>query len=100
MSGIYEPPEPRLLFGQFLLEREKVSREVLQRALAKQQHDAESSTIKESHRFLGQILLDDFGVFKNRVELNRFLIDFKDWKAKIEMERVELKNITRHRKHN
>jgi hypothetical protein len=95
-SGVYEPPEPRLLFGQFLLEKKKVTREILKKALFQQEHAAGSSTIKESHRFLGQILLEDFGVFKNRVELNHFLINFNEYKDKIEAERIELKNITHH----
>ena len=96
MVGVYKSPEPRLLFGQFLLDKKKVTREVLQNALLKQKHAAGSSTIKESHRFLGQILLEDYGVFENRVDLNHYLIEFKEWKAKIEAERIELKNITHH----
>jgi hypothetical protein len=93
-SGVYQPPEPRLLFGQFLLEKKKVDSEILKKALAKQEHDAESSTIKESHRFLGQVLLEDFSVFKNRVELNKYLVKFKEFKDKIEADRIELMNVS------
>lgn len=93
MTLIYKPPEPRLLFGQFLLEEKKVTEEVLARALVKQKDQGESNTVKESYRFLGQILLEDFGIFKNRVELNRILIKFKEYKSKIENEHAELKSI-------
>ena len=93
MKPVYKPPEPRLLFGQFLLEKEKVTKDTLVRALQKQQHEGESNTVRESHRFLGQILLEDFGIFKNRVDLNHYLIEFKDYKSAIEKEHVELKSI-------
>jgi hypothetical protein len=94
MKGKYEAPEPRLLFGQFLLEKGKITSEVLQKALQKQQEEGESSTVRESHRYLGQILLDDFQVFENRVELNHYIVNFKKYRDKIEEQHAELKNLS------
>jgi hypothetical protein len=74
-----------ILFGQFLLDQKKTTKEILEQALKKQSHE-DSLRLRESHRLLGQILLDDFGVFESRVELNHFLTRFNEFKS--EMERI------------
>lgn len=72
-----------ILFGQYLLEKKKVDKETLEKAVRIQSNE-DSSTLKESHRLLGQILLDDFSVFANRVELNKYIIHFAEFKAQME----------------
>ena len=79
-----------VLFGQFLVDQKKITREILARALAKQKYE-ESKTLRDSHRLLGQILLEDFHVFKDRVELNHYLIKFNEYKVEIEQIMFEAK---------
>lgn len=82
------------LFGQFLTEKKKVSPAVLERALEIQKLDS-SRNMHRSHRLLGEILMDEFNVFSSRVELNRLLVEFNDFKAQLERQRTELMRITR-----
>jgi hypothetical protein len=51
--------------------------------------------LRQSHRLLGEILMDDLKIFSNRVELNRLLIEYNDFKAGIENQRTELMSLTR-----
>ena len=53
------------------------------------------TTLRDSHRLLGEILMDDFNVFSSRVELNRLLIEFTTFKAQLEAQRTELMFLTR-----
>ena len=79
-----------ILFGQFLLDQKKVTKETLDRALEKQARE-DSSTLRESHRLLGSILLEDFSVFKNRVELNKYITKFNSFKEEMEAIMYEAK---------
>ena len=82
------------LFGQFLIEKKKVTRAVLQSALEIQRLDS-NRNLHGSHRLLGEILMDEFNVFSSRVELNRLLVEFNDFKVQLERQRTELMRITR-----
>lgn len=88
------PASDPALFGQFLTEKKKVSPAVLERALEIQKLDS-SRNMHRSHRLLGEILMDEFNVFSSRVELNRLLLEFNDFKAQLERQRTELMRITR-----
>ena len=88
------PASDPALFGQFLMEKKKVSPAVLERALEIQKLDS-SRNMHRSHRLLGEILMDEFNVFSSRVELNRLLLEFNDFKAQLERQRTELMRITR-----
>lgn len=88
------PASDPALFGQFLIEKKKVSPAVLERALEIQKLDS-SRNMHRSHRLLGEILMDEFNVFSSRVELNRLLMEFNDFKAQLERQRTELMRITR-----
>lgn len=88
------PASDPALFGQFLIEKKKVSPAVLERALEIQKLDS-SRNMHRSHRLLGEILMDEFNVFSSRVELNRLLVEFNDFKAQLERQRTELMRITR-----
>jgi len=74
---------PNLVFGQFLLEFDKLAPEILHKALAIQAKER-SARLRTSHRLLGQILLEDFKVFKNRVELEHYLVKFKEYNSYVE----------------
>jgi len=76
-------PDGNVLFGQFLVERKKLKKEVLDIALDRQKKE-DSDTLRRSHRLLGQILTDDFHVFRNRVELQHYLNDFNEYKKEVE----------------
>ena len=89
---IYKPND-KILFGQFLIEKKKIDREILSRALEVQSHESDK-ILKKSHRFLGQILFEDFKVFKNRLELNKYIQRFHDYKDEYERMFFELENIT------
>lgn len=82
------------LFGQFLIEKRKISETILEKALSVQNLESEE-TLRQSHRLLGEILMDDFNVFSSRVELNRLLIEFNDFKAQLESQRTDLMYLTR-----
>lgn len=84
----------RSLFGQFLIEKRKINESILEKALNVQNLESKE-TLRQSHRLLGEILMDDFNVFSNRVELNRLLIEFNDFKADLESQRTELMSLTR-----
>lgn len=88
------PASDPALFGQFLIEKKKVSPAVLERALEIQKLDS-SRDMHRSHRLLGEILMDEFNVFSSRVELNRLLMEFNDFKVQLERQRTELMRITR-----
>lgn len=84
----------RSLFGQFLIERRKINDIILEKALEIQNLESKEA-MRQSHRLLGEILMDDFNVFSSRVELNRLLIDFNEFKAQIESQRTDLMYLTR-----
>ena len=77
------------LFGQFLIEKRKINEVILEKALDLQNTETNDS-LRTSHRLLGEILMDDFNVFSSRVELNRLLIEFNDFKARLESQRTDL----------
>jgi hypothetical protein len=76
-------PPNSVLFGMFLLDKKKINHQVLEAALNIQKKE-DSSTLRASHRLLGQILIDDFHAFKDRVELSHYLTQFNDYKAEME----------------
>jgi len=84
----------RSLFGQFLIEKKKINQVILAKALDIQNQESKE-TLRQSHRLLGEILMDDLKVFSSRVELNRLLIEYNDFKAGIEKQRTELMSLTR-----
>ena len=84
------PPE-KILFGQFLIENKIITLHMLKRALEIQAGE-NSETLKESHRLLGQILFENFHVFKNRLELNTYLNKYKQFKEQVEQIRFDAKN--------
>lgn len=89
----------RSLFGQFLIEKSKINSVILEKALDIQNLESRDF-LRQSHRLLGEILMDDFNVFSNRVELNRLLIEFNTFKSQLESQRTDLMFLTRdnHRK--
>ena len=84
----------RSLFGQFLIEKRKINQVMLEKALDIQNLESNDS-LRSSHRLLGEILMDDFNVFRSRVELNRMLIEFNDFKSRLESQRTELMYLSR-----
>lgn len=80
-------------FGQFLIEK-KVSRAVLESAPEIKGLDG-NRNLHGSHRLPGEILMDEFNIFSSRVELNRLLVKFNDFKAQLERQRTEPMRITR-----
>ena len=84
----------RSLFGQFLIEKRKINDVILEQALDIQNLETKDS-LRESHRLLGEILMDDFNVFSSRVELNRLLIEFNEFKARLENQRTDLMFLSR-----
>jgi len=89
-----EEPDSRELFGQFLIEKRKVNHATLAKALETQNLEQKAS-LRMSHRLLGEILMDDHNVFSSRVDLNRMLIEFNTFKARLDAERSELMHLTR-----
>jgi hypothetical protein len=76
-------PDGNILFGQFLIERKKINKEVLEAALDQQKKE-DSDILRRSHMLLGQILIEDFHSFRNRVELQHYLNDFVEYKKEVE----------------
>jgi hypothetical protein len=87
---VYNPPPDKVLFGQYLVEQKKITPDILKRALQIQEKEGGSARLRESHRLLGQILLEDFHVFKNRVELNRYIVEFNEYKEYVQEKYFEL----------
>lgn len=81
-------PPDQILFGQFLVDKKKLTFDKLKSALAIQ--SKERGDIKTSHRLLGQILLEEFKVFESRMELNRYLNEFHQYKSDMEQMYYEL----------
>ena len=96
MEEVYEPQKPNLLFGQFLIEKKLLISEVLVQAL-EQQEKEKSSVLQSSERMLGQILLQEYGMF-SRIELTKLLKEFSEHKIRLEDEFNELKRVSK--KHN
>lgn len=90
-------PPNKILFGQFLVDEKKITQEVLKQALQKQDEEKDQ-IMKESHRLLGQILFEDFKAFKDRLELNRYLNKFHEYKSKMEQIYYELHTIRKNSK--
>jgi hypothetical protein len=99
-NGVIHMPSNRLLFGQFLIEKKKINQAKLDAAIEIQKKE-DSATLRDSHRLLGTILLEDFHVFINRIELNHYLQEFGSfredvearlYKAKIEGDKKEKHN--------
>ncbi|RKX80743.1 MAG: hypothetical protein DRP70_09930 [Spirochaetes bacterium] len=82
-------PKERLVFGEWLIHKDRMDAAVLKSALDIQNAE-KSDTLRTSPRMLGQILLDDFQVFRSRVELNNALIEFEKVKQAIEFRKGEL----------
>lgn len=93
-KGPVKEAAERSLFGQFLIEKRKINQVILEKALDIQNLETKD-TLRTSHRLLGEILIDDFNVFKSRVELNRYLIEFNEFKAQLESQRTELMYLSR-----
>ena len=93
-QGPVKQAADRSLFGQFLIEKRKINQAILEKALDVQNLESKE-TLRQSHRLLGEILLDDFNVFTSRVELNRLLIEFNTFKSQLEAQRTELMFLTR-----
>src|SRR6056297_1757444 len=91
MEEVYRPPVKNLMFGQFLVEKKKITQDDLFNALKIQ--SKEKGDLKKSHRLLGTILLDDLGLIKSRVELNRLLTEFEEYKDLIESQHDELRSL-------
>jgi len=79
----------RTWFGQFLIKKKKVDPRILASALAIQDREI-TENMRRSHRLLGEILMDDFHAFSNRVELNRLLIEYNQYKIDKENQRTDL----------
>jgi len=79
----------RTWFGQFLIKKKKVDPGILASALAIQDREITES-MRRSHRLLGEILMDDFHAFSSRVELNRLLIEYNQYKIDKENQRTDL----------
>jgi hypothetical protein len=92
--GYQKDGADRSLFGQFLIEKKKINQVILAKALDIQNQESKE-TLRQSHRLLGEILMDDLKVFSSRVELNRLLIEYNEFKAGIEKQRTELMSLTR-----
>ena len=90
-------PDSRELFGQFLIEKRRINHAILAKAL-KTQNLEQKTSLRMSFRLLGEILMDDHGVFSSRVELNRMLIEFNAFKAKLDAERSDLMHLTQKNK--
>ena len=93
-KGPVKEAAERSLFGQFLIEKRKINQVILEKALDIQNLETKDS-LRTSHRLLGEILIDDFNVFKSRVELNRYLIEFNEFKSQLESQRTELMYLSR-----
>ncbi len=91
MQEIKLPPD-RVLFGQYLIEEKKIDERTLAEALGIQMQESHE-VLRESHRLLGQILYEDFKIFSNRLELNKWVTDFHKYKNRIETMYVEAKGI-------
>jgi len=76
-----------------LVEKRKVNHATLAKALETQNLE-QKANLRMSYRLLGEILMDDHGVFSSRVELNRVLIEFNTFKARLAAERSELMRLT------
>lgn len=85
-------PPDKILFGQFLIDEKKLSMETLKAALETQSKEKDA-LMKESHRLLGQILFQDFNVFKDRLELNKYIKQFHEYKDNMEQIYYELRNL-------
>lgn len=85
-------PPATILFGQYLLDRKKIDFNTLRSALLIQTKEKEQR-LRESCRLLGHILLEEFNVFKNRVELMKYLQEFIIYKAEIEMALIQMKDL-------
>jgi len=88
-----KPQLPNLLFGQFLIDKEIISSEILMLALKKQLQE-KSNTLSKSERLLGQILIDDFKIF-DRVLLSKLLKEFNDYKIEMENQFYDLKRLSK-----
>jgi hypothetical protein len=64
-----------IMFGQYLLQIGKTDKKTLFGALNVQAAE-NNNILRGSHRLLGEILLDDFKVFRNRQDLQTCLADF------------------------
>ena len=50
--------------------------------------------LRDSHRLLGENLLDDFNIFAGSVELYRLLIEYTKFKSQLENQRTDLMFLT------
>ena len=66
----------RLVFGEWLVRKSRLDQAVLKSALEIQNAE-KSDNLRSSPRLLGQILLDDFQVFRSRIELSKALVELE-----------------------
>ncbi len=79
----------RIVFGEWLIRKGMAEPEILRSALEIQNAE-KSDTLRSSPRLLGQILLDDFRVFRSRIELNTALVEFEKVKSALAARKLEL----------
>lgn len=91
MPGLYNQPPKNLMFGQFLIEKRKIRQSDLYQALKIQTR--EKGDLKKSHRLLGTILMEDFGLIKNRLELSQLLKEFEEYREWVEEQHAQLKTL-------
>jgi hypothetical protein len=82
-NSVLHIPSNKVLFGQFLIEKKKINQAKLDAAMEIQKKE-DSINLRESHRLLGTILMEDFHVFLNRIELNRYLQEYNDFREDVE----------------
>ena len=82
-STIVHIPANTILFGQFLIERKKLSQDKLDMAIEIQKKE-DSLNLRQSHRLLGVILLESLKIFKDRMELNQYLQEFNKFREIVE----------------
>ncbi len=80
-----------LVFGQFLMEHEIITHDILHKALDIQKKERDQE-LKTNPRLLGLILLEEFKIFKNESELNKCLEEFEKFKKYIEEQHAILRN--------
>lgn len=87
-------PSDTSLFGRFLIENKIVSEETFTKAVEKQMHETIKNSSSESYRFIGNILLEDLGVFRDRLQLHKIYLVFLKYKEYIQKQHYELMQIT------
>jgi hypothetical protein len=82
-NNVLHIPPNTILFGQFLIEKKKIDQAKLNAALEIQKKE-DSLNLRQSHRLLGVILLENLHVFKDRIELNHYLQEYSSFREDVE----------------